>query len=121
MELSSRLVQCPLLAQSGHFATDLLSGVKQTLPKLTSMSAFDQKRTFSCGAATCHPRRRYDENGVGGFTSDLSTSMFDFFFSFFASFFTVLASFFAFFDPLSCLVIVSPCTLYLLSVFAAAT
>ena len=59
-----------------------------------------------------HPRRRYDENGVGGFTSDLSTSMFDFFFSFF---FTVLASFFAFFDPLSCLVIASPCTFYLCS------
>jgi len=61
---------------------------------------------------------RYDENRVGGFTSDLSTSMFDFFFSFFASFFTVLASFFAFFDPLSRLVIASPCTF---SVFAATT
>ena len=64
----------------------------------------------------------YDENGVGGFTSDLSTSMFDFFFPFFASFFIVLASFFAFFDPLSCFVIASPCTFYLcLFVFAAAT
>jgi hypothetical protein len=58
-----------------------------------------------------HPTTRYDENGVGGFTSDLSTSMFDLFFSFFASFFAVLASFFAFFDPLCCLVIAAPCTL----------
>ena len=80
------------------------------------MSAFDPKRTFSCGAwLPATHRRRYDENGVGSFTSDLSTSMFDFFFSFFASFFTVLASFFAFFDPLSCLVIVFPCTFYLYS------
>jgi hypothetical protein len=42
----------------------------------------------------------YEENRDGGFTSDLSTSVFDFFVSFFASSFTFLASFFAFFDPL---------------------
>ena len=45
----------------------------------------------------------YDENGEGGFTSDLSTSVFDFFFfvSFLASCFNFLASFFA--NPLSVL------------------
>jgi hypothetical protein len=48
----------------------------------------------------------YEENGEGAFTSDLSTSMFDFFVSFFASSFTFLASFVAFFDPLSFLAIV---------------
>ena len=52
-------------------------------------------------------RKLYEENGEGGFTSDLSTSVFDFLFSFFASFFTSLASFFAFFDFLSFLAIAS--------------
>src|SRR5262249_19898816 len=46
------------------------------------------------------------ENGEGGFTSDLSTSMFDFFISFFRSSFAFLTSFFAFFEPLSFLPIV---------------
>jgi hypothetical protein len=43
----------------------------------------------------------YEENGEGGFTSDLSTSVFDVFFfvSFLASCFNFLASFFA--DSLS--------------------
>jgi hypothetical protein len=43
----------------------------------------------------------YEENGVGGFTSDLSTSVFDFFLfvSFLASCFSFLVSFFA--DALS--------------------
>ena len=56
-------------------------------------------------------RKLYEENGEGGFTSDLSTSVFDFLFSFFASFFasffTSLASFLAFFDLLSFLSIAS--------------
>jgi len=48
--------QCPLLAQSGHFATEFQSafGVKQTLRGLTPMSAFDPKQTFrlsSCNFA----------------------------------------------------------------------
>jgi hypothetical protein len=43
----------------------------------------------------------YEENGEGGFTSDLSTSVFDFFLfvSFLASCFNFLVGFFA--DPLS--------------------
>jgi hypothetical protein len=56
----------------------------------------------------------YEENGEGGFTSDLSTSVFDFFFSFFASFFasffsffTLPASLFALFDLVSFLAIAS--------------
>jgi hypothetical protein len=52
-------------------------------------------------------RELYEENGEGGFTSDLSTSVFDFFFSFFASFFPSLTSFFTFFDLLSFLAITS--------------
>ena len=39
----------------------------------------------------------YEENEEGGFTSDLSTLMFEFFASFFASFFAFLISFLAFF------------------------
>jgi hypothetical protein len=35
----------------------------------------------------------YEENGEGGFTSDLSTSVFDFFSSFFAFLITFFASF----------------------------
>src|SRR6516225_761441 len=48
----------------------------------------------------------YEENGEGGFTSDLSTSEFDFFFfvSFLVPCFSFLASFFA--DPLSFLAMV---------------
>lgn len=55
-------------------------------------------------------RSDYEENGDGGFTSDLSTSVFDFFVSFFASSFNFLAGFFGFFNPLPLLAIVSsPC------------
>src|SRR6516164_7611941 len=49
-------------------------------------------------AAQAHYRCRracYEENGEGGFTSGLSTSVFDFFAPFFASFFAFLISFFA--------------------------
>ena len=49
----------------------------------------------------------YEENGDGGRTSDLSTSVSNFFFSFFASLFTLLISFFGLFNSLSFLAIVS--------------
>ena len=42
--------ECPLLAQSGHSATEFqcpLLGVKRTLPKRPPMSAFDPKRTWA--------------------------------------------------------------------------
>src|SRR5262249_11001864 len=52
-----------------------------------------------------HKRVCYEENGEGGFTSDLSTSVSDFFasffaflISFFACFFALLTSFFLCFD-----------------------
>jgi hypothetical protein len=60
-----------------------------------------------CTRENNHRRRDISAIGEGGFTSDLSTSVFDIFFSFFASFFTFLASFFAFFDFLSFLAIAS--------------
>ena len=46
-------------------------------------------------AINSEPGRRlcYEENGEGGFTSDLSTSLFDFFASFFAFLITFFASF----------------------------
>src|SRR5215469_3006566 len=50
-----RVVECPLLAQSGHSTTEFqcpLLGVKRTFLELVSMSAFDPKRT-SADVATC--------------------------------------------------------------------
>jgi hypothetical protein len=43
---------------------------------------------------------RYEENGEGGFASDLSTSVFDFFSSFFVFLITFFASFFLCLDLL---------------------
>jgi hypothetical protein len=45
-----RSAECPLLAQSGHFTTEIqcpFLGVKRTLLGDTLMSAFDPKRTFA--------------------------------------------------------------------------
>jgi hypothetical protein len=50
----------------------------------------------------------YEENGERGRTSDLSTSVFDFFFSFFAFLISFFISFFGFFDFLSFLAIAFP-------------
>jgi hypothetical protein len=57
--------ECPLLARSGLLNAInrcLLSGVKRTLLQLTSMSAFDPKRTFApkicCDAQRTHRRGR---------------------------------------------------------------
>jgi hypothetical protein len=61
------------------------------------------------GRALSAPCRAYEENGEGDFTSDLSGSMFDFFFSFFVPLSAFLARFFAFLDSLSFLAIVAPC------------
>ena len=44
--------ECPLLAQSGHFATESqcpLLGVKRTLVGDAAMSAYDPKRTLGAG------------------------------------------------------------------------
>ena len=51
--------------------------------------------------------RGYEENGEGGRTSNLSTSVSHFSFSFLATFFAFLVSFFSFFDSLSFLAIAS--------------
>ena len=69
------------------------------------MSAFGRKRTSA--ASTCKPKitnERYDENGEGAGTSDLSTFTLDFF-EFFAAFFSAFAAtfnsfFLSFFLPI---------------------
>src|SRR5262249_23219774 len=53
--LFAKHVECPLLAQSGHFKTECqcpLLGVKRTLQAAAAMSAFDPKRTLPTAAVT---------------------------------------------------------------------
>src|SRR5215470_5646943 len=64
--------ECPLLAQSGHPASDFqcpLLGVKRTLPKRPPMSAFDPKRTLAariCRDAQCRPQHGRVRPSAGG-------------------------------------------------------
>jgi hypothetical protein len=66
----------------------MFPAIRRASSKLSRLVADLRLRALSRNR---HGRLCYDENGEGGFTSDLSTSVFDF--SFFASFFTFLISF----------------------------
>jgi hypothetical protein len=58
-EVIEKQAQCPLLAQSGHFAVEFqrpLSGVERTSAGASPMSAFDPKQTSSSVRLTLFQR-----------------------------------------------------------------